>query len=305
MIAVCISVYNGEKYLIEQFQSIENQSLQSEYIFVIDDHSTDNSRVVIQELIEKTNLPIMYSANKFNMGIKQSYNSLLNQALLLPIKYFMFCDQDDIWHQDKIAKTYQKMVQLEKIYGENMPILIHSDLVVTDRNMATISQSFWKYQNIDPAKDNLNRLLLHNVVTGCTMMINQALAEKVKMIPDEAIMHDWWIAMVASTLGKIAYIDEPLMLYRQHEKNDTGAKQYGLKYFVKKIFAKPSFEKYIVQSKAFLELYGKELNECDRKMLDEFSALDKLNKYQKLKVLFEYKIWKNGFMRNLGLILFT
>lgn len=219
-------------------------------------------------------------------------------------KYIMFADQDDIWLPDKIEKTYLKMKEFESQY-EPLPLLVHSDVSVVDEKLNVIASSFWEYQHIDPSNGTLNRLLLHNTVTGCTMMINRALAEKVKMIPSEAIMHDWWIAMVASAFGKIGYIDEPLILYRQHGQNDTGAKKYGAYYFIKTFLTVPTFEKYIEQSKAFLALYGHELDTYRRLMLEEFSNFNRLSKFQKIRLLFKYKIWKNGFMRNLGLVVFA
>ncbi|MBN1840647.1 MAG: glycosyltransferase family 2 protein [Campylobacterales bacterium] len=299
-VCIVLATYNGKSYLDEQLESIKFQTNKGFVLIAHDDGSSDGTA----ERLKAYDVKLIESQE--NLGAKQSFAELLDYAVRnTKSKYFMFCDQDDVWNQDKIEKTYMTMQMLEEKNGKNTPLLIHSNLTVVDQDLEIIAPSFWDYQHIDPSQGSLNRLLLQNVVTGCTMMINRALAEKVKYIPQEAIMHDWWMAMVASAFGKIAFIDEPLMLYRQHGKNDTGAKQYGLKYFFKKFFSKPSLEKYIFQSKAFLAYYKKELNEPDRKMLEEFSAFCQLNKCQKLRVLFKYKIWKNGLMRNLGLILFA
>lgn len=306
-ICILLSIYNGKNFLKKQLASLLYQTYKNTEIFVRDDGSVDDS----SKILSSNKFIILKNSN--NVGIKKSFEILLDYCVKnTTLEYFMFSDQDDVWNSEKVEKTYLKMQELENIYGKDMPLLVHSDLTVVDKELNIIARSFWKYQNIDPSKDSLNRLILHNVVTGCTMMINRALAEKIKTIPDEAIMHDWWIAMMASSFGKIVYIDEPLMFYRQHGKNDTGAKKYNFRYVWKTLLTKllsgqyqSKLHKYINQSKAFLALYGKELNENDRKMLEEFSAFEKLHKYQKLKVLFKYKIWKNGFMRNLGLIFFA
>ncbi len=137
----------------------------------------------------------------------------MNRALDCGAEYIMFCDQDDVWKNDKIEKTLAKMQSMEQTYPHR-PILIHSDLSVVDRELHLLHKSYWIYQHIDPSKDAINRLIFHNTVTGCTMMINRKLAQKAKVIPDEAIMHDWWIVMVASVFGHIGYIDEPLIFYR-------------------------------------------------------------------------------------------
>ena len=302
-ISILLSTYNGEKYLKEQLNSIWSQSFNDFKVFVRDDGSTDNTVTILKkyEKMYPNKIDILED-NRGNLRSSRSFMKLLENS---DNEYIMFADQDDVWNTDKIEKSYRKMQELESIYGRDMPLLVHSNLTVVDEKLDIIAPSFWKYQNINPNKQKLSDFLVDNNVTGCTMMINRALAEKVKTIAMEAIMHDWWIAMVASVFGKIAYINEPLMLYRQHGKNDTGAKQYGLRYFIKKFFAKPSLAKYIHQSKAFLALYGHELDEYHKSMLEEFSSFDGLSKFQKLRVLFKYKIWKSGFMRNIGLIFFA
>jgi hypothetical protein len=115
-------------------------------------------------------------------------------------------------------------------------------------------------------------------------------------------MHDWWMAMVASTFGRIGYIDEPLMLYRQHGGNDTGAKQYGLSYWFNRFMQKPTFDKYIAQSAAFLERYQTELSQEHRIMIEDFSTLNKKNWFERRKILIKYGIFKNGWVRNIGLM---
>jgi len=134
------------------------------------------------------------------------------------------------------------------------------------------------------------------------MMINRKLAQMIEDVPVEAVMHDWWIAMVASAFGKIGYIEEPLMLYRQHSSNDTGAKRYGLGYFVKRFTQKISFEKYTTQAKNFLELYDELLDEKERTLLKDFSKIDMMGWLEKRIFLSKQGVLKNGFVRNVGLI---
>lgn len=301
-IAICLSTYNGAKYLNEQLLSLTKTSLPLSQLALIvrDDGSQDESYSILQDFSKNTSLHVIFLEDSSNLGIKKSFEFLMQESLKLSVKYIMFCDQDDIWFDNKIEKTYIKMKSLEKEYPQQ-PLLVHSDLTVVDLNLSVLSPSFWKYQNINPKKDSLNRLLLHNTVTGCTLMINRLLAEKVKNIPKEAIMHDWWIALVATTFGKISYIDAPLMFYRQHGSNDTGAKKYGWSYIVRKFFNKLLFDQYFEQSKALLNQYDSELDIKTKSMLENFSKLNQQNKLQKMIIIFRYQIFKNGFFRNLGL----
>lgn len=305
-IVICLSTYNGANYLNELLSSIEKTSLPLSQIelLVRDDGSTDASYEILQNFIQDSALHIKILEDRTNLGVKKSFELLMNQAIEMNAQYIMFCDQDDVWYSDKIEKTLSKMEELEGGYTD-FPFLAHGNMNIVNEKLDILATSFLKYQHIDSNKKDLSYFIVDNNITGCTMMINRVLAEKVQTIPNEAIMHDWWIAMVASAFGKIAYVDEPLMLYRQHSSNDTGAKRYGFKYFIKKLFEKPSFEKYIQQSQAFLSLYGDDLDKNSKSMLKEFSKFSTLGKWAKIKILFKYKIWKNGFMRNLGLIFFA
>jgi GT2 family glycosyltransferase len=303
MIAICLSSYNGEQFLQEQLRSIEKQSfgLENFVLIVRDDGSTDASFSVLQDFVNYTSLNVKLLRDRTNLGVKKSFELLLSKALEADAQYIMFCDQDDVWNQDKIEKSLSKMQEMENKYSE-MPLLIHGDLQVVSDDLSVKASSFWKYQNVDPKKDTFNHFIFKNSVTGCTMMINRELAKKVKKIPNEAIMHDWWIAMVASVFGKIAYIDEPLMLYRQHGGNDTGAKKYGFRYIWNRFLAQDSLDKYIQQAKCFLDLYENELDAASKQMLQAFTQFNSLSKFRKIVLLFRYKLWKDGFVRNVGLV---
>jgi hypothetical protein len=106
-----------------------------------------------------------------------------------------------------------------------VPVLVHTDLVVVDAELELLDGSFWNYQGIHPELNRLNRLLMQNTVTGCTAMINGPLREMGSPVPSEAIMHDWWLALVSSAFGRIVPVREATVLYRQHGRNETGARR--------------------------------------------------------------------------------
>lgn len=300
-ITILLSTYNGAMYLTDQLDSLMSQSYKDICIIARDDGSTDQSYEILQTFIQHSSLHVKVLEDRTNVGAKKSFELLMHEALKMEAQYMMFCDQDDIWSPEKIEKTYLKMKEFEKSHP-SLPLLVHSDVRVVDKQLNVLASSFWSYQHIDPTRDSLNHLLLHNVVTGCTVMVNRALAEKVKTIPHEAIMHDWWMAMVASAFGKIGYIDEPLMLYRQHGTNDTGAKNYGWGYFVKKFIERPNLDKYLAQAEMFLCMYEDKLNDNSKEMLLVLKDFNSYSKFKKIKVIIKYKLWKNGFIRNIGLL---
>ena len=83
-------------------------------------------------LLEKLKFyDIKLLSSDVNLGIKKSFETLLKYAYEnSDAEYFMFCDQDDVWNNDKIEKTLEEMKRLEKLYGNNIPLLVHTDLEV-------------------------------------------------------------------------------------------------------------------------------------------------------------------------------
>jgi GT2 family glycosyltransferase len=296
-IIILLSTYNGAKYLKNQIDSLVSQSYDDFRIIARDDGSSDESFSILKSYDK-----IEIVDSRQNLGAKGSFAELLEYAVKhTDGEFFMFCDQDDVWEKDKIAMTLAKMQELEGTYGD-LPLLVHSDVKVVDARLRVVAESFWKFQNIDPTRDAIHHLLLQNVVTGCTMMINRPLAKLVKTIPEEAIMHDWWIVMVASCFGKIGFIDEPLMLYRQHSSNDTGAKHYSFGYFMQRFTQKQSFIKYTSQAKVFGEVYDELLDAKTRVLLKDFSKIDTMGWFERRIFLVKWGILKNGLVRNAGLL---
>jgi hypothetical protein len=220
-------------------------------------------------------------------------------------EYFMFCDQDDVWNNDKIEKTLEKMQELENLYGDNIPLLVHSDLEVVNEKLETLSSSMWKSEHINPRANTLNKLLMQNTITGCTMMINRTLAMKSLSISSKAIMHDWWIGLIVGAFGKIGFIEESTMKYRQHGKNDTGAKNYNYKFIINKLkkFSDINIDKNIFQAKEFLEEYEEQLDDKSKIMLEDFSTIKEKSYLQRVSIICKYGLFKYGVIRNIGLLL--
>ena len=137
--------------------------------------------------------------------------------------YVCFADQDDVWLPDKVSRTKQAMDQLESRWGTKVPLLVFTDLQVVDEQLNMLYQSFWTYMNIDPDRmDRLPELMVQSVVTGCTAMLNRPLLELSLRMPAGAFMHDRWIGLLASFLGKSSMVRAQTVLYRQHQHNVLG-----------------------------------------------------------------------------------
>lgn len=231
-VAIILATYNGEEFLPEQLDSLLLQEYADFIIVARDDGSRDSTPDILQQYAKKSphKFHLMDGSND-NLGASASFAALLdyvlsNKAILgLEQAYIMCCDQDDVWHADKIAKSMRAMLELETKHPFRA-CLVHSDLRVIDKHGAELAPSFFAYQGIRPQRHSFARLLVSNSVTGCTALINEKLAQLASPIPAQAIMHDWWLALVSSSVGHVQHIDCVLTDYRQHQRNTLGAKQF-------------------------------------------------------------------------------
>lgn len=231
-IDVVMPVFNGIKYLDSQIASIYYQSIRPQRLIVRDDGSSDGSQKLIDNCKMKYGDWLQTLPSEGNLGCVANVNMLL-QSTTAP--YVALSDQDDIWLPDKIEKSILAMQELEISFGQNFPLLVHTDLKLIDADGKELALSFFNYQHLDPYRSTISDLALTNIVTGCTIFLNRSLLNKSLPIPDTALMHDWWLAMTASAFGKIFFIDTTTVLYRQHGKNILGAKGLGIRYSLKKL----------------------------------------------------------------------
>ena len=133
----------------------------------------------------------------------------------------------NIWLPKKLELIMQRMKGAELNYGMKTPLLVHSDLSIIDYAGQYISESFLKYRKLQPKhKDPLKVLLVQNFVTGCTVLINRPLADAALPIPENAVFHDWWLALIAAAMGRIIFEPSPTVLYREHDSNVVGPKGF-------------------------------------------------------------------------------
>lgn len=305
-VAILMAVYNGGKYLRQQIDSIVNQTFSDWQLYIRDDGSFDNSVEIINKYINDYPSKIQLVKDELNnLGSCNNFFQLIKHA---EAEYYMFSDQDDIWNLDKIENTLNHFIELEKINELSKPLLLHTDLVVVDDDLQLISPSFWKYQQMDVRNGNFfNKLLVQNIVTGCTLMFNCELKEKLIQLPVNVFVHDWWIALVASAFGSIEYMEIQTLKYRQHNQNVAGAKQSSGKHFIKRLLkfdeVKKGLEHSVFQANVFLEVYRNQLDDRLINMLVEFGNLNNYNWFYRRIILVKYGIYKSRLVRNIGLFL--
>lgn len=306
MIDILLATYNGEKYIEEQINSIINQTMNNWFLYIKDDCSTDNTLKIVLDYEKKYSDKIKVIKSDIRLGsAKDNFFSMLK---LSSQKYTMLCDQDDVWKIDKIEKTYNCIKATEEEYGQ-IPILVHTDLEVVDEKLNKIADSFFEMQNLNYKCDKLNNLLVQNIVTGCSVMFNNQLRNCMSKIPKHAIIHDWWIAIVASAVGKIVFLNDKTLLYRQHSKNSVGAKNVrSFRYIFRKlnnlkevsILLKDTY----AQSEEILKVVKPYVNSKNYQILNTYSQIPTMIKIKRWITINNCGFWKNGIIRALGQIIF-
>lgn len=301
MITVLLAAWNGEAYLKEQMESLLRQTNQEFTILISDDGSSDRTPQIITEYENWfPDRVVSLKKGKPTGSAKDNFFRLLEAA---SDEYLMFCDQDDIWLPDKVEVTLREMKKMEKRWGRDMPLLIHSDLSVMDQSGTVISPSMARYQKIGVNDNRPSHYLVENNITGNTMMINRSLKNLVVQIPKTCVMHDWWLGLVASCFGKISYIDKPLVRYRQHGTNQVGAKS-GIKQLSQRIGRREkireNYHSLFEQAESFLSIYGQSMTDGQLELFREFIKLSGRRRAGKIKTIIKYKLFKSTRVRTLG-----
>ena len=308
MVDILLAVYNGAAYLSEQLDSIIKQTFTNWRLIILDDCSTDQTPEIVERYQQRYPNKIEYYVNETNSGnAKHTFFSLLAHS---KAEYVMTCDHDDVWLPAKVEWTMYKMKELESRYGVTTPILVHTDLKIVDERLYEYSSSMFESQQMDYERTQLNYLLAQNIVTGCTMMVNRYLLDLCPKFPDNAIMHDWWLALVASAFGKIGFVDRATILYRQHSGNQVGAKNVkDVKYLLHRLKSngdnKQMVQDTYQQAAAFWYCYSHCLTPKQKRIVQAYATLPKYWKGKRIFLLFRYRLWKYGFIRKLGQIFYV
>ncbi len=219
-ILILMGTYNGARYIREQIASIQAQTCSDWVLLVRDDDSGDNTVEIIEEMAQADDRIVLCRDHLGNLGVTANFGRLMSLALERSEPWVAFADQDDVWLPEKLEVS---LTQLQAS-ANGKPALLHTDLQVVDVNLRVVHPSFLAYQRLrHVAERQLETLLVHNFVTGCTVMINRELLNFAAPIPSEAILHDRWLAVCAATSGNLIFLPQAMVKYRQHGNNVRGA----------------------------------------------------------------------------------
>ena len=289
-INIVMSTYNGEQFLAEQIDSIQQQTFKDWQLLIRDDGSSDQTPEIIKSFVaQDPRIVFINEYDRENFGVIKNFFTLIKHD---KADYYFFSDQDDVWLEDKL----ETMLAAARQYPDQLPLMVYTDLCVVDQNLQVMNQSMIRSQS-HHANTELVQELTENTVTGGVAMINHALAERWRTL-DNIIMHDWYLAVLATAIGKLVYIDQPGELYRQHDNNVLGARTFTKR--LKTWLSGPSkmLEKYwwlihASQVQADKILQENELGDEQEAVIRNYIALERLPLSQRIRVLRQYKYAKN------------
>ena len=268
-INILLSTYNGEAYLIEQLDSLFQQSFQNFTLYIRDDASTDGTLALLQTYCQNhpeiSDKIILLSEDKpQNLGYMRSFWTLL--AKCEPADYYAFCDQDDVWLPDKLSLGVD---YLEK-EDPSLPLLYFSNCHYCDQNLNILHDAPQV-----PLPITFRDVLFYTPAFGFSIMINHSLRKMALKPSDHTnLPHDGWVQKIAAAFGKILYNPDCTALYRRHASAVTSSNAQllsAISYWVKsELLGSAMKDTHFVLTR-FMEEYGKELSLSDQKLLSLYT----------------------------------
>ena len=220
--SVAMCTYNGVRYVHEQLDSIAYQTRPPDELVVCDDGSSDDTVRILEQFAASAKFPVRLKVNSRNLRSTKNFEQAIS---LCEGDLIALADQDDVWVPGKLDIMEREFARAPATG------LVFSDAEVVDKDLRPLGVRLWKTIGFtDEARRRLRRdnaldLLLPGwTVTGATMAFRSCYRAIALNIPDDLPMiHDGWIAAIIAAVAEISFIEEPLVLYRQHEKQQIGA----------------------------------------------------------------------------------
>ncbi|MGU7948234.1 glycosyltransferase family 2 protein [Streptococcus suis] len=285
---ILMSTYNGQQFLAEQIRSIQEQSYTDWTLFIRDDGSSDNTKEILKDFERQdSRIHLIDSDKSDNLGVIKSFHKLVNHDRA---DYYFFSDQDDVWLPNKLELSLNEAQN----YPANLPLMVYMDLKVVNQDLEIMTESMVKSQS-HHANTELVQELTENTVTGGVAMINHTLAEMWQET-DGILMHDWYLALLASAFGNLVFIDQPGELYRQHSDNVLGARTLS-KRFKKWIRPHILFAVYwdLIKNsqKQARHLLQMPLSQSNRELIEAFVTIMDKPMLERFRILRKYGLRKN------------
>lgn len=225
-ISVALCTHNGEQFIAEQLLSILSQSLPPAEIIMSDDASTDRTvecaRGVAENFLDhnpEVNTRFRVLENLQPLGVAANFEQAISEC---SADVIALSDQDDLWAADRLERVATEFDNRSEL------LLLHSDARLIDESGAPLPHTLFDALEVSRSMKNeihageaFRLLLKRNLVTGATTVFRRSLFDVARPFP-ESWLHDEWLAIVAAATGRLDFLEETLVDYRQHDANQIG-----------------------------------------------------------------------------------
>jgi glycosyltransferase involved in cell wall biosynthesis len=225
-VTIILSTFNGGRFLPEQLESFRKQDGVDWRLIWRDDGSTDATNTIMDDFCLQ--LPaaqaVRATGSGVNLGVFNSFMTLLGDALDAPA--VAFADQDDVWLPEKLQRALARLRTVEP----GRPAVYCARQMLVDEALQPIGLSPLPHH-----APGFPGLLLQNIGTGCTIVMNRAAAQAIHASQKpQRSLHDWWSCLFVAAIGGTILFDDttPAILYRQHGANLVGASKSRLRRLV-------------------------------------------------------------------------
>ena len=301
-VAILLATFNGARHLQDQLASISAQTYQGWHLIAADDGSEDNTLAILEQFSDQHPGRVSLLNGPSTGSARDNFLHVLEHAP--HAAYYAFCDQDDVWKPQKLALLVEACQQVENETSSDTPCAVYSDLAVVDENLEVLAPSFMEHIAVDPLGISLGSLLVENSIPGCAMLFNDCLRSTFSKYAgpfDDVVMHDWWIALIAKALGRLDFVNAPLVAYRQHATNALGAVQRrGLRFILGKLtVANPEIHGALRQGRLFASAFGCLTTGSATATLADMASLSGKSKLQRIRIYIRSGILKQSLGRRI------
>jgi hypothetical protein len=219
-LSIALCTFNGERYLEEQLDSLAAQTRPPDELVVCDDRSADRTPEIVRDFAARSTFPVSLRLNSERLGSTRNFEAAVR---LCRGDIIALCDQDDVWHPRKLGR-YEEVFSGDASVG-----MVFTDAEIVDHQLRPTGARLWD-ATFHPWERRMleegrafDVLARHNVVTGATMAFRSRFRELALPIPPHsAFIHDGWIALTVAAVSRVVALAEPLVKYRQHERQQIG-----------------------------------------------------------------------------------
>lgn len=268
---ILMATYNGGRYLRNQLLSLQQQTHGDWRLLIRDDGSSDDTLHIIDEF-ERIDPRIQRVGrdNPANLGAARSFMALTAWS---DADYLMFCDQDDIWFEKKLELLLNFA---RNNFDPQLPSLVYCDAYGYSDSQGVITLPRVSLLQANTLQEFM---FFNGGYQGCSILFNQALNRMLKDYRASYFLHDDIASLLAHVFGRVYFLPQRLMLYRQHDANVTGNISGRFWQRLQRIVSTRGFvinRVHFDEKKAFFDAYQNELDDHALRLFEAyFSYVDK------------------------------